>query len=132
MKVRFFETKEFKKLHEKWQKELRESGFEDIEGETRFLKNKLCVAREVKNPERMRGQLEYYTMASKFLWDYKFESKKDYQIWFYHSEGMAYREIAKNIRGENVKSIFKAVNRIKAVFVVYMKAQWEFDEQEND
>lgn len=132
MKVRFFETQDFKKLQDKWHKELRDSGFEDIEGETRFLKNKLCIAREIKNPERIRGQLEYYTMASKFLWDYKFASKKDYQIWFYHSEGMPYREIAKTIEGENVKSIFKAVNRIKAVFIEYMRSQWEFDEQKDD
>lgn len=109
-------------LQKKWGEKLKKSGFKDLEanGET-------MPYGAIKRPERVSSIVEYYTQASKFYWDYKFNTEREKIIWLYHSEGMPYREIAKKVHGETLKSVFIVINNIKPTFLMYVKAQWKFE-----
>lgn len=131
--MKFYQTKQFIELHKKWSEKLKKSGFRDLEpGEGDKLPAQFYVAREIKRPERLLSALEYYTQASKFYWDYRFNTEREKLIWFYHSEGMPYREIAGLVYGENYSSIYEAIKKLKPVFLEYVKAQWDYENNEDD
>jgi hypothetical protein len=126
--VKFYQTKEFLKLQKNWAKKLKESGFEDLEPrEGDKLPGEINVRRENARPLRILSTLEYYSQASKFLWDFNFKTEREKQIWLYYSEGKTYREIAVIMGDKSHMLIHKTINEIKPIFLTYVKAQWEFD-----
>lgn len=126
---------ELEQLRAVWYKKLKDSGFEDAERDEDSLK-----VYSTSNHHRMRQRdwqsyAQYYSMATKFLHDYKFESKFDHTIWMYHSEGLSNVEVSKIIRkvyhkratGRDVVS--RTVLRIrKSMFAMYILPQGEYRE----
>lgn len=89
---------DYEKLRAIWYKKLEKDGFTDIEQldgnlkqwSTRFVGKHSQVTREAKQA--------YYSMASRFLSEYTFESSLDRIIWEYHSNGMSVRDIADTLK----------------------------------
>lgn len=126
--MKFYQTREFSKLQKEWARKLKESEFQDLEpNEGCRLPGEINVKREAVRPLRIQSTVEYYCQASKFLWDFKFKTKKERTIWLYYSEGYTYREIARLIGDKNHNNVHKFINTLKPVFLQYVKAQWEFD-----
>ena len=126
--MKFYQTKEFVKLQREWTKKLKESGFSDLEKkEGDKLPGQFYVGREIKRPERISSSLEYYTQASKFLWDFQFKTENERKIWFYHSEGYTVRQIATFMRHKSHTRVFQFLSLMRPVFLEYVKAQWEFE-----
>jgi 2'-5' RNA ligase len=126
--MKFYQTKKFMELQKRWGEKLKKSGFKDLEGNGETMPHGT-----IKRPERISAIVEYHTQASKFYWDYKFKTEREKIIWFHHSEGVPYREIAKLVHGENLKSVYVVVNNIRVIFLEYVKAQWDYEnDNENE
>jgi hypothetical protein len=125
--VKFYQTKKFMELHKKWEKELKKSGFRDLEVQTETIS-----FGKIKRPERVVSTLEYYTQASKFYWDYTFKSEHEKIVWLYHSEGVPYREIAALLGRKDHNEVFKILSLLKPIFLSYVRAQWDYNNEENN
>lgn len=93
------------KLKAKWDKKLRDSGFEDIENADGSLKTE-GHARTLDNA-RTDNREEYYRQARTFLNSHKFVGLKEYAVWFEHCNGASFRSIADqyNLTFYRVRSI---------------------------
>ncbi len=118
---KFFETKEFRKLHAKWHKKLETSGFEDHEE----FDSPLELMKTHEN-ERFRGmytgdeflsQQRYYELAGQLLHDHTFRTAKDQKIWQMHADGENIRDTAKKLKltqyyvSEFIKTLRKKIMR---------------------
>lgn len=87
----------FKRLKDKWDEKLRNSGFEDIENSDGTLKvdtDPRTVSHALKEKE---SRETYYSIARSFLVDYEFTKKLEKDIWENHCEGIGARSIAKKL-----------------------------------
>ena len=118
-----------------WYKKLKDSGFEDIERDELYLKRYSGSLNEsgkeklsyTKRRLHWESTGDYYSMAAKFLHDYKFTSNLEKVIWEYHAEGMSMRNIAKTLKKLKLKkfNINKdKVNSIVKPLVLAMKRMY--------
>jgi hypothetical protein len=119
---KFYETPEFMKLNEKWNKKLEKAGFEDIEefnSPKELLKawhNTRFAAKYTLN--MFDETREYYLAAANLLNTFTFKNHRDRKIWTMHSEGIPERHIAQklNITDWRVRKLIKMLQpRIKKV-----------------
>lgn len=116
MSQKFYQTKAFKALDAKWQTKLAKDGFD--EQEDRNSPNEMLLAwhgtlfRNNLSPGQFQARQEYYTRARSFLLEYNFRDKMDKRIWELHTEGWAYRNVAKEVGLSGDKTL-KAINRLK-------------------
>lgn len=100
-KKRAPKAESFADIQKKWYAKLKKSGFEDAErpeGDRFALKNPSEACKRDIVIKDYYAKLEYYSMARKFIHDYKFESNLEKVIWEYHSEGVSVRNIAKLLK----------------------------------
>lgn len=95
-------SREFKKLNKKWQKKLKDSGFNDLEemgtnGTIRLKSwaNSIFARSKHHNSTQREATTEYYRLAGLFLHDYEFEDEEDKLIWELHSQGLSRHSIEK-------------------------------------
>jgi hypothetical protein len=119
----FWETDKFKKLNAKWQKKLKDSGFDDAETKDHKLKRYSQLRAEQARKETV-GREEYYYMARMFLNDFEFDSERNRQIWSGHSDGLTVLEIAEGLRKnkknkeQEVKTVIKQLKaKMKAMYI---------------
>lgn len=114
-------TKEFKALKAKWDKKLVDSGFEDIEQEDGNLKFWAAHSYIKRHDQiKIEAKEEYYRLAGHFLFDYKFETLKEKEIWQLHSEGVPFRDISIILNKKNVKTNKDSVNKVVAQLMAKM------------
>lgn len=111
-----FETKKFKELNAKWAKKLEKSGFEDIEqpdGRLQTWHSEWFKYRA--NPTLDLAKQDYYRHAGYFLYEHKFKSELEKEIWEFHAEGISIREISKLLNKKYPRSIkaFGKINKSK-------------------
>lgn len=86
-------NQQYEKLKVKWDKKLKDSGFEDIENKDGSLKSSTdprTIATAMRD-----GRAEYYNQAGNFLNTFSFPKPKEQLIWYMHCNGDAFRYIAK-------------------------------------
>lgn len=96
-------TKKFKDLQKLWYKKLKDDGFDDIEKNEYRLKLWHSVHfRDPRrsDPEVVSARHSYYRIAGQFLFDHKFDTLLEKQIWKHHSEGKSIRDIEKLLAKE--------------------------------
>jgi hypothetical protein len=108
---KFYQTKDFKKLNDKWQKKLKKSGFEDIEQDEFQLKIWSSRFGRSKVGEAFDTKSAYYYMATHFLNDYTFQNNTDKLIWKHHADAVSIKDIFKLLKKMKVKITFYAVRR---------------------
>ncbi len=105
-----------KKLQRQWQAKLKQSGFvdiEDVDSPREMLKRwdstyfiNLCT------PDQFHARVTYFSNCRDFLNKYKFLNKLERNIWYWHAEGLGYREIAKKTK-HSPDNTLKTINRLK-------------------
>lgn len=101
-----------KELQDVWYKKLEKSGFQDIEQDTDNLKVWSSVFFLRHSPEQIQAKQAYYQMASNFLEDHEFKTRREEIIWSYHSEGISYRDISKLLKKVRIKLSHTAVQNV--------------------
>lgn len=106
------------KLKKTWYARLKKEGFKDIEKNEYILKHYDSYYNRQQNYNYgIRTQRDlYYSMATHFLNDHKFETELERVIWTYHSEGISQRSITKlltEVKLVSWKSRFKVYQTIK-------------------
>lgn len=86
-------TKIDQRLLAKWNKKLAESGLDDIEVSSSYLKR--CTWNLGDNFSHANEQ--YYIYCRQYLFDGEFESPTEKRVWGLHSEGLSYDSIIKQI-----------------------------------
>lgn len=117
----------FKKLQAKWYRKLKRAGFRDLEkvatnGDMGPLSHAGDGYGSVASPARAVEEIaEFYKLATWFLNEFHFASRKDRKIWEMFSEGKTYRDIAKASR-LSVGGVHKRLKRlIEGPFQDYRK-----------
>lgn len=92
-----FKTKKFRELQRSWAEKLKKSGFEDIESpssQREYLKiwDSMYFLNKAEH-EAFTITQTYYQVAEELLITHEFESATEKQVWAYHSDGLAVREI---------------------------------------
>lgn len=118
----------FEETQAKWYKKLERSGFEDIESDQNNLKVWSSVFFARHSIEQIQAKQAYYQMATNFLGDHKFETRREKIIWEYHANGISYRDISKTLKRVNVKLSHTAVQNIvhklqAAMYLMYKMPQ---------
>lgn len=116
----FYRTKEFLKLQKHWYNLLSRSGFRDAET---FLPKYGWHSQDyLKRPCKDLGRkyksdtYDHYLQARHFYNYGKFKENIDKIIWYYYSEGLSLREIAKEIKNINVnRTYFWVFTKLKAL-----------------
>lgn len=104
---------EFEKLQKKWDKRLKDSGFDDIEQRNDGnLKTWSYKFQRYWSAEAFSAKEDYFRMASHFLYDHTFDSTTEKRIWAMHTEATSYRAIAIAMRRYRVKVNKDSVNVI--------------------
>ncbi len=92
-----------KKLQEKWDKKLKDSGFEDIENRsTGKLHDWSTRWTRRDNELTIEARREYYRAAGQFLYEHKFSNETEKRIWSLHSEGRSVRDIVAALKKEKL------------------------------
>lgn len=110
---KYWRTNEFKALRAKWYAKLAEKGFKDIEytnidklkyTEWEKVRSRQTAHQAFSKKENIKHRIteiesvtEYYQAASKFLYDYKWESRLHKAIWLRHSQGIDVTSIAEEL-----------------------------------
>jgi hypothetical protein len=92
-----FGTKKFKALKAKWDKKLKNTGFEDVENEDGSLKastHPKAISFALRDKEEREA---YYGIATQLLHTYTFVDEIEKRIWEMHCEGIAVRHIMKEL-----------------------------------
>ncbi len=106
-----------KTLQAHWYRILKEQGFEDIEDTSspkEFLKTWHSTwFKTHSSPESFKEKHRYYQARTYFATAYTFKDNKEERIWFLHSEGFSYREIAKqtSTKKDAVAKIIKTLTK---------------------
>jgi hypothetical protein len=113
-----FKTKKFKKLFDKWNKKLVESGHDEIEDFSLPeppLKSWDNFKFKKPSPEQFDAKQSYFQSARTLLEIYEFESEIHRKIWELHSEGFSIRQIVTKINKKKFKrdSIHNIILHIK-------------------
>lgn len=92
-------NKKFLELRKKWYKRIADDGFVDAEtpdghlkqysGSTTLREDMPPITKVNNYSTKLwkESQAEYYRQAAQFLWSQGFESERDKQAWFLHSQG---------------------------------------------
>lgn len=132
---KFYQTKKFKKLQDRWYKKLDKSGFDDIEYDEEKLSE--YSVRFLRHPHYVwELKAAYYTMCETFLNNYQFDSLHEKSIWEDHVKGLGTRAIAKKLsKGKrkqiNHITIWKVVSRLHDIMRVGYLTDLEDDEYYN-
>lgn len=124
-----YKTKQFLKLQKEWQKKLVKSGFEDAEQDEdnlKFWSNQFVVQRSLDSFE---SKQEYYYLATQFLNDHEFATRRERVIWEYHANGMSYLDIIKTLKKVKIRMTNAEVGNIvrtsrKAMEKLYKITKW--------
>lgn len=121
-------SKEFKKLKNKWYKKLEESGFDDIEytGESdgvlqTFDSYKARKMLKDWSAVTLEGTEEYFRLARQFLHSHQFEDVREKLIWEAHSEGVGIREIIKIVKGRGYSAYRDLIQRVLKKLAIEMR-----------
>lgn len=96
---------EFKALQARWYQKLSDKGFKDIEyDEDHLRKHHAEKFLDEYDEIRFNARTEYYQMASDFLNTHKFKNRRQRVIWELHADGMAIREIVRNMTKRGFKA----------------------------
>lgn len=94
--------RKFMRLQRQWYAKLKKKGFNDIEKDNNpqsLLSNKgNGYASVAKHPYNFEETQNFYRLASWFLHEYEFKSKKDQKIWELFCEGKTIRFISAEIK----------------------------------
>lgn len=124
---------DYKTLKDLWYKKLAKTGFYDIEWDEYDFKDVTPSVR-FSRPIVIRNwhaKSEYYSMAGRFLHEYKFASNLEKAIWDYHSNGISARNIVKLLKKvkvikpnkDNISTIIKRlVGKMKEMYMTGSKA----------
>lgn len=111
-------SRSFKKLQHKWDKKLKESGFEDIEDRN----SKMEFLKQWHGGYFQRNwdgsRYEYFLKASAFLNSYLFQSEIEKSIWEGHADGKTIREIAKELSHQK-DAVHKVIKKLRAIMLVW-------------
>lgn len=127
-------SKEFKTLQRKWNKKLKQSGFEDIEYQDPDTKEYAlkwsptknftkAFYREKENAGIYEAKETYFRLAGFMLHDYEFEDKIDKLIWEWHAEGKTMREISAQLKkkykrkGLSVTHVKECIHKIRKIML---------------
>lgn len=130
-----FKTPKFLKLQNKWYSKIKKLGFEDIETASELLKRPTSVRRfgiKTRAPlgdeaEQLRIIIDakqvYYSMASQFLQNHSFDSKREKTIWMYHTEGLSVRDISDTLDKAGIPMSKDKVHRVVSKLRSIMKKE---------
>lgn len=124
-------SKQFKKLQDKWYKKLAEEGFEDIEQDEFYLKRAsnlhFLLRSQNKNLDfedvilRVTHREQYFRLAEHFLYEHKFVDALDRIIWEEHANGISHRTTVENLKKSGVKisrtTVLSRINKLKKVML---------------
>lgn len=110
----------FEEQKQQWYDKLRKEGFKDIETSSGLLTK--GFGKYFRQRAQTNLNEEYYSLARKFIWDYKFDSELERVIWEYHAEGVSYRDIVKIL-----KKVFKTEFKTSLDFVLSQYSKGEID-----
>lgn len=102
-------SQDYQTLKTVWYKKLEKSGFRDIEQDEYNFRH-VAHSSYFSRPQSLqswRAKEGYYTMARKFLHEYKFKSNLEKVIWEYHSEGIGHSAIAKLLKRVKIRKLNK-------------------------
>lgn len=101
-----YNSPQFKKLAELWNKKLEDSGHEEIEdftlAEPPLKRNEASLFKSI-DPTYYNTTVLYYAKARDLLNTFDFKTELHRQIWELHSEGVSVREIARALNQKKVK-----------------------------
>lgn len=120
--AKFYQTQAFKKLNDKWAKELKRSGFADIEQPADFksgnpdgnLKQWAAspYTRTSFSLSRYQSTEEYYRLAGQFLYEHKFSNDDERSLWEMHSEGLSIDSIIAIFKAKKIERLLgRKLNR---------------------
>jgi hypothetical protein len=109
---------EYKHLKEVWYKKLERSGFDDIEHDEQRLKQWSFKFYNEQRAYSWESRNEYYSMAGRFLHDYKFKNNFEKTIWEYHMNALSVRDIAKLLRKIPVSRIKMKANKDNVLAII--------------
>lgn len=119
--------KELKQLTAKWYGKLKKTGFQDIESpnDPEVLSRWAYDLSRERTVNRFESTQEYYRLAGHFLYDYKFESKRDQLFWKLHSEGKTCKQISDSLPMNRIKKVtLDTVNKAILRLTKIMKAMY--------
>lgn len=108
-----YDTPEFKKLFQEWNKRLELTGHTEIED---FKHPDIPLKRwhgqdfkaKFKSPEVFMAKAQYFQQATELLNTFKFSSKKDRIVWRLHSEGYTISEVSAVCKKNKMKKVSKS------------------------
>lgn len=120
--------KEFKKLQQKWYKQLQSAGFEDIEQDDRNFKKNSHLDFKIRYSDvEFEQRQNYYRLAGFFLNDYAFTNLRERLIWKLHAEGLSIRKIDVILKQQkfhsNTKQLCQQVRNLKKKMIEMYKVQ---------
>jgi len=104
---KFYQTKEFNELRNKWYKILEKDGFDNIEfhcykrgygAHSRYLKRSDLQYLRNKTSKDIKKTFNYFQSCRNFLAHWHFTSKIHQKLWQLHSENVSYRNISKHLQ----------------------------------
>lgn len=119
------QTKEFLALQAKWDKKLKDSGFNDAEQRDGNLKTWSSVYRLKHSDTTLEAKVEYYRAAGHFLYEYEF-SVFEKKVWELHVQGISMRNIVKVLKErENMhtyrRKVHETVQRLVKVMMTNIR-----------
>jgi len=126
---------EFDLLKDEWYQKLKDDGFDDVEQDENKLKKWSSGSNRFHGePLNWEAKATYYQMASSFLEEYKFATKREQIIWEYHANGLSTREIAKTLNKLRTQKtrhdiIANVINKLKVkMYCMYMEPKEDYHE----
>jgi len=113
--MEFWKAKKFKELNTEWNKKLKESGFEDLEVETkgeRLLKQRAANSYRQANELERQTRLDYFLLLGYLAHNTKFDSSFDQLVMLRHSEGKTIKEIVDEISKNGISRDRKTIRYI--------------------
>jgi hypothetical protein len=117
-------SKKFQALQAKWDKKLKESGFEDAEQRDGNLKW-WSLDRHAFVKDRDAAKEEYYRLAGHFLYDYKFPTEEERRVWELHSEGKPIMTIVSILKKQGISTHKNRVHGIIKALAKLMVDTWK-------
>ncbi len=120
--------KNFVKLQKEWYKKIKEEGFQDIEyfnsegepedmmrGSSKFTSAEVCTQIEDEGNRLLYDTTYayYYDALVKSI-ELTFESEVDKTVFFYHSQGLSLRQIARKV-GFSHPKVLRILNKYKSM-----------------
>lgn len=128
--MKFWRTKEFKRLQKKWYKKARDSGFRDEETVKPGQQNTPFLAKNTMRISKLYkpGVEEHYRRCRIHLHENEFEDEFKKQLFAWYTEGYSYRNIVKLIKEvyDTKRSVFYVHTHVKKLLTeMEDKKLWE-------